>query len=47
MESRKMALMNLSAEQEQRYRHRELVDTAGKGEYGTNGQSSNDIYTLS
>ena len=36
-----MALMNISVWQQWRRRHREqTVDTVGKGEGGTNGQSS-------
>ena len=41
-----MVLMNLFAEQEQRYRESGLVDTAGEGEGGTNGERSTDIYIL-
>ena len=49
MESRRMALTNLSAEQEWRCRHREQTYGQGWGEEGEgemNGQSSVDAYTL-
>ena len=41
-----MVLMNLFAEQEQRYRESGPVDTAGEGEGGMNGEHSTDIYIL-
>ena len=47
MESIKMVLMNLFAEQQWRCRRRErLVDTGGKREGGMNRESSIEIYTL-
>ena len=41
-----MVQMNLFPGQEQRCRHRELVDTVEKGEHEMNWESSTDIYTL-
>ena len=41
-----MVHMNLFPGQEQRCRHRELVDTVEKGEREMNWESSTDIYTL-
>ena len=46
MGSRKMVLMNLSAGQQWRHRHREQTDGHGGGEGGTDGESSMETYTL-
>ena len=49
MESRKMVLMNLFAEQQWRHRHREQnygLREQGRGEGGTNGESSKETYSL-
>ena len=47
MESRKMVLTNLFAEEKRRHRHGEwTVDTAGEGEDGMNRGNSTDICTL-
>ena len=47
MESRKMILMNLFAEQQWRHRHREQTcGHSGEGEGGTNWKSDGETYIL-
>ena len=46
IKSGKMVLMNLSAGQQWRHRHREQTDGHGGREGGTDGESSMETYTL-